>query len=106
MSLPILIFFFPYVFSFLHSAVNSVCFHKENSCVISGSSDRTIKMWDVRSHLLIQHYAAHEAPVTGISLHPVIFFVNVFFFFSSQLNVCFLCYSLGIISCRLPKTPH
>ncbi len=26
-------------------------------------------MWDIRSHLLIQHYAAHEAPVTSLSLH-------------------------------------
>lgn len=26
-------------------------------------------MWDIRSHLLIQHYAAHEGPVTSLSLH-------------------------------------
>ena len=44
-------------------------FHKEGNCVASGSSDKTIKMWDVRSHLLIQHYAAHDSAVTSLSLH-------------------------------------
>ncbi|RYH13565.1 hypothetical protein EON65_35365 [archaeon] len=53
------------------SAVNSVAFHPEGSCVASGSSDCSIKMWDARSHLLVQHYAAHDQPVTSISMHPV-----------------------------------
>lgn len=63
---------FPFsdLYYYIHSAVNSVLFHKEDNCIASGSSDKTIKMWDIRSHLLIQHYAAHEAPVTSLSLHP------------------------------------
>ena len=52
-----------------YSAVNCVLFHKDGNCVASCSSDKTIKMWDVRSHLLIQHYSAHDAPVSSISLH-------------------------------------
>jgi WD40 repeat protein len=58
--------------SFLfRSVVTSVAFHPENQCVASGSADRTLKMWDIRSHLLIQHYPAHDDEVTSISMHPV-----------------------------------
>ncbi len=53
------------------SVVNCVAFHPEGNCVASGSADRTLKMWDTRSHLLIQHYPAHEEAVTSISMHPV-----------------------------------
>ncbi len=51
--------------------VNTVAFHPESQCLASGSADRTVKMWDVRSHLLIQHYPAHDDEVTSISMHPV-----------------------------------
>jgi centriolar protein POC1 len=51
--------------------VTSVAFHPESQCVASGSADRTLKMWDIRSHLLIQHYPAHDDEVTSISMHPV-----------------------------------
>jgi centriolar protein POC1 len=53
------------------SVVTSVAFHPENQCVASGSADRTLKMWDIRSHLLIQHYPAHDDEITSISMHPV-----------------------------------
>jgi centriolar protein POC1 len=39
--------------------------------VASASADKTIKMWDIRSHQLIQHYSAHTDAVTSISLPPV-----------------------------------
>lgn len=55
----------------LCSVVNTVAFHPESQCLASGSADRTVKMWDVRSHLLIQHYPAHDDEVTSISMHPV-----------------------------------
>jgi len=55
----------------LRSVVNTVAFHPESQCLASGSADRTVKMWDVRSHLLIQHYPAHDDEVTSISMHPV-----------------------------------
>lgn len=33
-------------------------------------TDNTIKMWDVRTHQLLQHYKAHTGPVTNIAFHP------------------------------------
>ena len=57
--------------TFTCSVVNTVAFHPEGQCLASGSADRTLKMWDVRSHLLIQHYPAHDDEVTSISMHPV-----------------------------------
>ena len=34
--------------------MNCVQFHTDGACIASGSADRTIKMWDIRSHQLIQ----------------------------------------------------
>jgi centriolar protein POC1 len=53
------------------SAVTSVAFHPENQCLASGSADKTLHMWDIRSHLLIQHYQAHDDEITSISMHSV-----------------------------------
>lgn len=50
--------------------VNQVCFVNDGSCIASGSSDKSLKMWDLRSHNLIQHYPAHADSVTNISMHP------------------------------------
>lgn len=33
-------------------------------------TDNTIKVWDVRTHQLLQHYKAHTGPVTNIAFHP------------------------------------
>lgn len=55
----------------INSTVNCVSFHPEGQCLASGSADRTLKMWDIRSHLLIQHYPAHDDEITSISMHPV-----------------------------------
>jgi centriolar protein POC1 len=52
------------------SGVNSVKFHPDGTCVASGSQDRTIKIWDIRSQRLIQHYDAHSGDVTEIGFHP------------------------------------
>lgn len=35
------------------------------------SADHTLKLWDSRTHQLIQHYPAHSDSVTDMSLHPV-----------------------------------
>ena len=39
--------------------------------VITGSADRTIKIWDTRLSKLIQHYNAHDAAINQISFHPL-----------------------------------
>ena len=53
-----------------HSAgVNSVAFHPDGTCVAAGSADMTIKLWDLRSNTLLQHYPAHGDAVSGISFH-------------------------------------
>lgn len=62
-----------YSFIYPYSVVNTVAFHPESQCLASGSADRTLKMWDIRSHLLIQHYPAHDDEVTSISMHSVRF---------------------------------
>lgn len=36
----------------------------------SYSDDKTIKIYDVRSNQLLQHYNAHKGPVNEISFHP------------------------------------
>eukprot|EP00501_MAST-03F_sp_TOSAG23-6_P002020 GSMAST32.ASY1.ANO1.2105.1 assembled CDS len=42
-----------------NGVLNTVQFSPDGSCVAAGSADRTIKMWDVRSQKLLQHYPAH-----------------------------------------------
>lgn len=36
----------------------------------SGSDDRKIKLWDLRSKRLLQHYDAHDEAINKISFHP------------------------------------
>ena len=45
-------------------------FHPDGTCVASGSQDKSIKIWDIRSQRLIQHYDAHSAQVNEIDFHP------------------------------------
>lgn len=51
--------------------MNTLTFNTDGTALISGSADKSIKIWDTRSHQLLQHYAAHDDSVTSISLHPV-----------------------------------
>ena len=53
------------------SVVTSVGFLPDGNSLASGSADRSIKLWDLRSRQLIQHYPAHADDVTSISVHPV-----------------------------------
>lgn len=45
-------------------------FHPDGTCIASGSSDTSIKIWDIRSERLIQHYDAANEGVTSIAFHP------------------------------------
>lgn len=50
--------------------INSVRFHPDGSCIASGATDKTIKIWDARSQRLLQHYDAHTKAVNSINFHP------------------------------------
>ncbi len=50
--------------------VNTVAFHPDGTCLASGSTDSSLKLWDLRSNLLLQHYRAHTGPVTHLCVHP------------------------------------
>ena len=50
--------------------VNSVRWSPDGTCVASCSNDKKIKIFDIRSGRIIQHYDAHSAPVTCLSYHP------------------------------------
>lgn len=53
-----------------YRAVNSVTFHPDGTSLASASADQTIKVWDLRTNRLLQHYPAHTAAVTSFSFHP------------------------------------
>lgn len=36
--------------------VNHVEFHPSGTCIAAASSDATIKIWDIRTNKLLQHY--------------------------------------------------
>jgi len=50
--------------------VNGVVFHPNGSCLASCGADSKIKVFDLRSNRLIQHYDAHNDAVNSISMHP------------------------------------
>ena len=50
--------------------VNAVRWSPDGTCVASCSNDKKIKMYDIRSGRIIQHYDAHSAPITSLSYHP------------------------------------
>ena len=44
--------------------VSSVAFHPAGTIIASASTDRTIKLFDIRTHKLIQHYGDAHAQVS------------------------------------------
>jgi WD40 repeat protein len=58
--------------SFLHVTmirmITSVAFHPSGTVIASASTDKSIKLFDIRTHKLIQHYGdAHSgAPITSL----------------------------------------
>jgi centriolar protein POC1 len=49
--------------------VASVNFHPDGSCLASCGSDKKIKIFDVRSTRLLQHYDAHNDAVNSVFFH-------------------------------------
>ena len=55
----------------LASLTLSLIFHSPfRPLPVLSSEDSTIKLWDIRSHQLLQHYSAHTAAVNNVSFHP------------------------------------
>ena len=49
--------------------VNQVRFHPDSTCLASCGTDHKIKIFDCRSHRLLQHYDAHDDSVTSIAFN-------------------------------------
>lgn len=48
-----------------HAAmVNACAMNPDGTCVASVSHDRTIKLWDLRTHQILQHHEAHDEAVS------------------------------------------
>lgn len=52
------------------SQVTRVIYHPEEDLVITASPDTTIRVWNVGTSQTTLLLKAHDAPVTGLSLHP------------------------------------
>ena len=52
------------------AAVMCAKFHPDGTCVASAGGDGTIKVWDVRTNTLVQHYASHGGCVNSLDFHP------------------------------------
>ena len=50
--------------------VSDVKFHPDGTCIASCASDKKIKIFDVRSHRLLQHYDAHQDLINSVAFHP------------------------------------
>jgi WD40 repeat protein len=102
-------FFLLFQFCFLSfSVVNCVQFLPDGSCVASGSADRTIKMWDIRSRQLIQvrdgiYYFIFNFLYDGISYFIYylllqfifkLFFISILQFLLTSLRAYLLPYVL------------
>jgi WD40 repeat protein len=51
-------------------AVTSCAFNSDNSLVISGSSDKTVKIWDITTSLCINTFTGHHGTVNAVSFIP------------------------------------
>lgn len=45
-------------------------FHPNGAAIGSANLDACVKLYDLRTGSLYQHYAAHEGPVNMIKFHP------------------------------------
>lgn len=45
-------------------------FHPNGTAIGSGNEDAYVKLYDLRTNCLYQHYATHKGPVNMIKFHP------------------------------------
>ena len=50
--------------------INSVAFHPSGSFIAAGGTDSTLKVYDIRTNKLVQHYTSHAQSVNSVSFHP------------------------------------
>jgi centriolar protein POC1 len=43
-----------------HGFLNDVAFHPSGTCIGGGCTDASVKIWDIRTRKLIQHYASNS----------------------------------------------
>ena len=51
--------------------VTSVAFHPAGTIIATASTDRSIKLFDLRTHKLIQHYGDAHGPLTSSGENPM-----------------------------------
>lgn len=51
-------------------SVTCCAFNSDNSLIISGSSDKTIKIWNISNSLCINTFTGHEGPVNTVAFIP------------------------------------
>lgn len=62
-SLFLLYFALRRVFSLLKSYANYVDFHPSGTCIAAASTDNSVKVWDIRSHKMLQHYQGKDTSI-------------------------------------------
>jgi WD40 repeat protein len=53
------------------SMVTNVAVHPAGTIIASASTDRSIKLFDIRTHKLIQHYGEAHGPISNSTENPM-----------------------------------
>lgn len=50
--------------------VNSIACSPDGKMIISGSSDGTVKLWDLTAGKLLHNFVLHDSPVNCVEFNP------------------------------------